>query len=183
MEEDYSLIRRHIEHVIPEFDSYEARIDHPGGFVLPHPPRDSRSFKTASGKAVFTANELEYPTVPAGRLLLQTIRTHDQFNTTIYGKDDRYRGIHHGRRVVLVNVQDLTAFGLPEGTMVNLISEFSDGVERRAENFRTVAYPTPVGCAAAYYPETNVLVPLDSVADESGTPTSKSVVVRLEAVL
>jgi hypothetical protein len=75
MEEDYSLIRRHIEHVIPGFDSYEARIDHPGGFVLPHPPRDSRSFKTASGKAVFTANELEYPTVPAGRLLLQTIRT------------------------------------------------------------------------------------------------------------
>jgi len=154
MEEDYSLIRRHIEHVIPGFDSYEARIDHPGGFVLPHPPRDSRSFKTAAGKAVFTANELEYPTVPAGRLLLQTIRTHDQFNTTIYGKDDRYRGILHGRRGVLVNAQDLTAFGLPEGTMVNLISEFSDGAERRAENFRTVAYPTPVGCAAGSRPLT-----------------------------
>ncbi|MET4097045.1 FdhF/YdeP family oxidoreductase [Arthrobacter sp. UYCu712] len=183
MEGDYSLIRRHIEHVIPGFDNYEARIDHPGGFVLPHPPRDSRSFKTASGRAVFTANELEYPKVPPGRLLLQTIRTHDQFNTTIYGKDDRYRGIYHGRRVVMVNPQDLAAFGLREGTTVNLVSEFSDGVERRAENFRAVAYPTPVGCAAAYYPETNVLVPLDSVADVSGTPTSKSVIVRLEAVL
>ena len=182
MEGDYSLIRRHIEHVIPGFEGYEARIDHPGGFVLPHPPRDTRTFKTASGRAVFTANELEYPKVPPGRLLLQTLRTHDQFNTTIYGKDDRYRGIYHGRRVVMVNAEDLASLGLRDGAIVDLVSEFSDGVERRAEKFRAVAYPTPVGCAAAYYPETNILVPLDSVADLSGTPTSKSVVVRLEAV-
>ncbi len=182
MERDYAVIRRHIEHVVPGFEEYEARIDRPGGFVLPHPPRDSRTFRTPSGKATFTVNRLEYPKVPPGRLLLQSIRTHDQFNTTIYGKNDRYRGIYHGRRVVLVNADDLTALGLREGSMVDLVSEFSDGVERRAEKFRTVAYPTPAGCAAAYYPETNVLVPLDSVADESGTPTSKSVVVRLEAV-
>jgi molybdopterin-dependent oxidoreductase alpha subunit len=180
MEGDYALIRRHISRVIPGFDDYEARIDQPGGFILPHGPRDSRSFNTPSGKAVFTANELEYPHVPDGRLLLQTIRTHDQFNTTIYAKDDRYRGIHHGRRVVLVNEADLAERGLPDGALVDLVSEFRDGVERRAAGYRAVAYPTPAGCAAAYYPETNVLVPLDSVADVSGTPASKSVVIRLE---
>jgi anaerobic selenocysteine-containing dehydrogenase len=129
---------------------------------------------------MFTANQLEYPDVPPGRLLLQTLRSHDQFNTTIYGKDDRYRGIYGARRVVMVNAADLDELGIADGAMVDLVSEFSDGVERRANNFRTVTYQTPVGCAAAYYPETNVLVPLDSVADTSGTPTSKSVVIRLE---
>ncbi|MEO6529291.1 MAG: molybdopterin dinucleotide binding domain-containing protein, partial [Specibacter sp.] len=156
------------------------KIDKPGGFVLPHGPRDSRSFSTASGLAHFTANELEYPKVPAGRLLLQTLRSHDQYNTTIYGKDDRYRGIKNGRRVVFVNQKDLDALGFADGAMVDLVSEWKDGVDRRAPGFRAVAYSTPVGCAAAYYPETNVLVPLDSKADISGTPTSKSVVIRLE---
>ncbi|WP_269937974.1 FdhF/YdeP family oxidoreductase [Arthrobacter sp. HY1533] len=179
---DYSLIRRHIAAVVPGFADFEAKIENPGGFILPHGPRDSRSFNTASGLAHFTANELEYPKVPEGRLLLQTLRSHDQYNTTIYGKDDRYRGIKNGRRVVFVNQQDLDAFGIADGTMVDLVSEWRDGVDRRAPGFRVVAYSTPVGCAAAYYPETNVLVPLDSKADVSGTPTSKSVVIRLEPV-
>ena len=179
---DYSLIRSHIAAVVPGFEDFEAKIEVPGGFVLPHGPRDSRSFSTDSGLAHFTANELEYPRVPEGRLLLQTLRSHDQYNTTIYGKDDRYRGIKNGRRVVFVNQQDLDSFGIADGTMVDLVSEWKDGVDRRAPNFRVVAYSTPVGCAAAYYPETNVLVPLDSKADVSGTPTSKSVVIRLEPV-
>lgn len=179
---DYSLIRSHIAAVVPGFEDFEAKIDRPGGFVLPHGPRDSRSFSTASGLAHFTANDLEYPKVPAGRLLLQTLRSHDQYNTTIYGKDDRYRGIKNGRRVVFVNQADLDSLGIADGAMVDLVSEWKDGVDRRAPDFRVVAYSTPVGCAAAYYPETNVLVPLDSTADVSGTPTSKSVVIRLEPV-
>jgi molybdopterin-dependent oxidoreductase alpha subunit len=179
MRDDYTLIRKHIEGVIDGFENFEDRIQHPGGFVLPHPPRDARKFDTASGKAHFTGNELEYIKIPAGRLVLQTLRSHDQYNTTIYGKDDRYRGIHGGRRVVLINEADIRELGFADGDMVNLISEF-DGVDRLAENFRIVSYSTPKGCAAAYYPETNVLVPLDSVADTSGTPTSKSVIIRLE---
>lgn len=179
MRDDYSIIRKHIEAVLSGFENFEERIQNPGGFVLPHPPRDARKFDTASGKAHFTGNELEFIRVPAGRLVLQTLRSHDQYNTTIYGKDDRYRGIHGGRRVVLINADDITELGFTDGDMVHLISEFQ-GTERRAENFRIVSYSTPKGCAAAYYPETNVLVPLDSVADTSGTPTSKSVIVRLE---
>jgi molybdopterin-dependent oxidoreductase alpha subunit len=179
LKDDYSLVRKHIEAVVEGFENFEERIQHPGGFVLPHPPRDARQFKTASGKAHFTGNELEFIKVPEGRLVLQTLRSHDQYNTTIYGKDDRYRGIHGGRRVVLVNETDIAELGFRDGDMVHLISEFR-GTERRADNFRIVSYSTPKGCAAAYYPETNVLVPLDSVADTSGTPTSKSVIVRLE---
>lgn len=177
--DDYATIRASISRVVPGFEDFEAKIDVPGGFVLPHRPRDERGFTTPSGKAEFTVNELEYPHVPAGRLLLQTLRSHDQYNTTIYGKDDRYRGIHGGRRVVLVHADDLAEQGLADGDLVDLVSEWSDG-ERRAEAFRCVAYSTPRGCAAAYYPETNVLVPLGSYADTSRTPTSKSVVVRLE---
>ncbi|RJT77289.1 hypothetical protein D6T63_15235 [Arthrobacter cheniae] len=177
---DYRVIRRHISAVIPGFDDFEDRIDKPGGFVLPNGPRDSRTFTTATGKANFTANTLEYPQVPAGRLILQTLRSHDQYNTTIYGKDDRYRGISNGRRVVFLSPEDIAEAGLDDGDMVHLVSEWADGVERRAEDFRVVAYSTPKGCAAAYYPETNVLVPLDSTADISGTPTSKSVIIRVE---
>ncbi len=121
-----------------------------------------------------------YPALPEGRLLLQTLRSHDQYNTTIYGLDDRYRGITGGRRVVLVHPEDARALGVAEGSYVDLVSEWQDGVERRAPGFRVVLYPTARGCAAAYYPETNVLVPLDATADTSNTPASKSVVVRLE---
>ncbi|UFU03741.1 FdhF/YdeP family oxidoreductase [Ruania suaedae] len=179
LEGDYRLIRDHISRVVPGFEDYERRIGDPGGFVLPHPPRDTRSFALPGGRAVMTANELEYPRVPEGRLLLQTIRSHDQFNTTIYGKDDRYRGVRGGRRVVFVHDDDLADLGLADGNMVDLISEFN-GTERRAQAFRAVAYPTARGCIAAYFPETNVLVPVDSYARTSRTPASKSVVVRVE---
>jgi molybdopterin-dependent oxidoreductase alpha subunit len=176
---DYAAIRDRISRVVPGFDDFENRVKAPGGFVLPHPPRDERSFPTATGKARFTANPLSVIRVPDGRLLLQTIRSHDQFNTTIYGMDDRYRGVRGGRHVVYVNPDDLAGLGIRDGQIVDLVSEWSDG-ERRATGFRVVAYPTARGCAAAYFPETNVLVPLDHTAEVSGTPVSKSIVVRLE---
>ncbi|MFH0176704.1 FdhF/YdeP family oxidoreductase [Streptomyces cacaoi] len=179
-EKDYATIRDRIARVIPGFDDFNARVARPEGFTLPHAPRDERRFPTTTGKANFTAAPVEYPRLPEGRLLLQTLRSHDQYNTTIYGLDDRYRGIKNGRRVVLVNPEDARAFGLAEGSYVDLVSEWRDGVERRAPGFRVVLYPTSRGCAAAYYPETNVLVPLDATADTSNTPASKSVVVRLE---
>ncbi|MEU0559583.1 FdhF/YdeP family oxidoreductase [Dactylosporangium sp. NPDC006015] len=177
---DYDRIRDRISRVVPGCADYNARISD-GGFTMPHGPRDSRTFPTPEGKAVFTVSPLVVLEVPPGRLVLQTIRSHDQFNTTIYGLDDRYRGIRSGRRVVFINALDLAELGFADGDVVDLVSEFSDGVERRAERFRLVAYDTPKGCVAAYYPETNPLVPLDSQAAVSGTPTSKWVVVRLEA--
>ncbi|MDJ1133191.1 FdhF/YdeP family oxidoreductase [Streptomyces iconiensis] len=178
-EADYGLVRDRIARVIPGFEDFNARVAHPGGFALPHAPRDERRFPTATGKANFTAAPVEHPHLPEGRLLLQTLRSHDQYNTTIYGLDDRYRGIKNGRRVVLVRAEDATALGLPDGSYADLTSEWSDGVERVARGFRVVHYPTARGCAAAYYPETNVLVPLDATADTSNTPASKSVVIRL----
>ncbi|TDD83954.1 FdhF/YdeP family oxidoreductase [Actinomadura rubrisoli] len=180
MERDYDVIRDHVSRVVPGFERYNERIREPGGFTLPHAPRDERRFPTATGKANLTVNGLEVLRVPEGRLLLQTVRSHDQYNTTIYGLDDRYRGIKAGRRVVFVNPADLAALGLEDGAMVDLHSEWADGAGRCAPGFRAVAYPTARGCAAAYFPETNVLVPLDSTAEISNTPTSKSVVVRLE---
>lgn len=179
-EKDYATIRDRISRVVPGFENFNQRVAHPGGFTLPHGPRDSRRFPTATGKANFTAAPVEYPELPEGRLLLQTLRSHDQYNTTIYGLDDRYRGIKGGRRVVLVNPDDATTLGLTDGTYTDLVSEGKDGTERRAPGFRVVHYPTARGCAAAYYPETNVLVPLDSTADTSNTPASKSVVIRFE---
>ncbi|MFP3990623.1 FdhF/YdeP family oxidoreductase [Streptomyces sp. E11-3] len=179
-EKDYATIRDRISRVIPGFEDFNARVKHPGGFTLPHAPRDERRFPTATGKANFTAAPVTYPELPEGRLLLQTLRSHDQYNTTIYGLDDRYRGIKNGRRVVLVNPADAHRLGLADGSYTDLVSEWADGVERRAAGFRVVHYPTARGCAAAYYPETNVLVPLDATADTSNTPASKSVVVRLE---
>ncbi|MFF2776195.1 FdhF/YdeP family oxidoreductase [Streptomyces sp. NPDC058052] len=180
-EADYAAVRDRIARVVPGFEDFNARLAaDPGGFALPHAPRDERRFPTKTGKANFTAAPVEYPAVPEGRLLLQTLRSHDQYNTTIYGLDDRYRGIRGGRRVVLVHPSDAAALGFADGDYADLVSEWPDGVERRAPGFRVVHYPTARGCAAAYYPETNVLVPLESTADISNTPASKSVVVRLE---
>ncbi|WP_405695674.1 FdhF/YdeP family oxidoreductase [Streptomyces sp. NBC_01185] len=179
-EKDYGTIRDRIARVVPGFEDFNTRVARPGGFTLPHAPRDERRFPTATGKANFTAAPVEYPELPAGRLLLQTLRSHDQYNTTIYGLDDRYRGIKGGRRIVMVNPEDAHALGLADGSYTDLVSEWRDGVERRAPGFRVVHYPTARGCAAAYYPETNVLVPLDATADTSNTPASKSVVVRFE---
>ncbi|CAM5482306.1 hypothetical protein CH313_06070 [Streptomyces sp. TSRI0384-2] len=179
-EGDYALVRDRIARVVPGFEDFNAKVADPAGFALPHAPRDERRFPTPSGKAHFTAAPVEHPHLPEGRLLLQTLRSHDQYNTTIYGLDDRYRGIRGGRRVVLVHPDDARELGFADGAYADLVGEWKDGVERRAPGFRVVHYPTARGCAAAYYPETNVLVPLDSTADTSNTPASKSVVIRLE---
>ncbi len=178
---DYAEVRRSIARVVPGCAAYDEKVDQPGGFVLPHPPRDSRTFPTKAQRAMFAVSPLEVLHVPEGRLLLQTLRSHDQFNTTIYGLSDRYRGIEGGRRVVFVHPDDITAFGFEEGGMVDIVSEWEDGVERQVPGFRLVGYDVPRGCAAAYYPETNPLVPLESKAEGSNTPTYKSVIVRLEA--
>ncbi|MEO6886439.1 MAG: FdhF/YdeP family oxidoreductase [Jatrophihabitantaceae bacterium] len=176
---DYRVIRKHIEHVVPGFQAFEQRVAVPGGFALPNGPHDSRTFKTETGKARITVNPPDTVEVPDGYLLLQTVRSHDQFNTTVYGLDDRYRGIKGGRSVVFVSTDDLRDRGLRDGDLVDLVSVWK-GTERRATAFRAVEYATPRGCAAAYFPEANVLVPLDSTAETSNTPTSKSVVIRLE---
>lgn len=179
-EQDYGAIRQRIAQVVPGFSDFSARVQQPGGFQLPHAVRDERRFPTATGKARFTRNALEAPQVPDGHLLLQTLRSHDQYNTTVYGLDDRYRGVHTGRRVIFVHPDDLQSLGFSDGDRVDLVSVWRDGAWRRAEDFRIIAYPTARGCAATYFPEANVLVPLDSHADVSQTPTSKSIVVRIE---
>ncbi|MFC4126608.1 FdhF/YdeP family oxidoreductase [Nocardia rhizosphaerae] len=180
-EADYGTIRDRISRVVPGFENFTERVSEPGGLRLVNPV-NTGVYRTASGKAEFTCNELTAPEVPPGHLLLQSLRSHDQWNTIPYANDDRYRGIHHARRVVMVNPDDLAELGLADRDTVDLVSVWHDGVERRAESFVVVAYPASRGSAAAYYPETNVLVPLDSVAEISNTPTSKGIVVRLERV-
>jgi anaerobic selenocysteine-containing dehydrogenase len=175
--EDYNLIRDAIARAIPGFEGFNDRLDE--GFVLPHPPRDELRFTTPGGRAVLTVNHFDRVRVEGDQLLLQTLRSHDQYNTTIYGLNDRYRGVKAGRRVLLIQERDAAARGFAIGDLVDLIGVFGDGVERRADRFRLIDYDTPRGCVAAYYPETNALVPLHSVAESSGTPTSKSVVIRL----
>jgi len=181
---DYNTIRDAIAAVVPGCTDYNRKVRQPDGFQLPHPPRDAREFRTSTGRANFAVNPLRWVSVPPGRLVLQTLRSHDQFNTTIYGLDDRYRGVKGGRRVVFVNPADIEALGFRAGDRVDLVSEWTDAEsqlqERRAKDFLVVAYSTPVGNAASYYPETNSLVPLDHTADKSNTPVSKAIVVRLE---
>jgi formate dehydrogenase major subunit len=179
-ENDYDVIREHIANVVPGFEDFNARVRRPGGFVLPHGPRDSRTFSTPSGKAEFSIAELAYIECPPGRLILQTMRSHDQFNTTIYSLNDRYRGIKKGREVLFVNPADLAGLGFADGDHVDVHSEYSDGRDRVVRGWRIVEYPTARGCAAAYFPEANELVPLDLTAEGSNTPVSKSVIVRLE---
>jgi molybdopterin-dependent oxidoreductase alpha subunit len=179
-ERDYDLIRDHISRVVQGFDDFNARIRQDGGFILPNGPRDSRTFPTATGKAMLTVNDLEHIDRPPGRLLLQTMRAHDQFNTTVYSLNDRYRGIKKGRDVIFVNPEDLAELGIADGELVDVHSEFTDNVDRVLRKFRAVSYPTAKGCAAAYFPEANELVPLDFTAEGSNTPASKSVLIRLE---
>ncbi len=174
---DYDRIREKIAAVVPGFEDFNTRVRVPGGFVLPNPPRE-RQFRTISGKAHFTVHPIPQWQLPPGEWLMMTIRTHDQFNTTIYGNDDRYRGIYGGRRVVLVHPDDAAQAGLTKGELVDIVSVF-EGEERRAEKFVLVPYALPRRCCATYFPEANVLIPLRSHADKSKTPTSKSVVVRL----
>jgi molybdopterin-dependent oxidoreductase alpha subunit len=178
-EDDYDTLRDHISRVVPGFERYSERVRSRDGFVLPNGPRDSRTFDTAAGKAIITVNELEHVERPAGRLLLQTLRSHDQYNTTIYSLNDRYRGIRKGREVVFVNPDDLAELGLVDGQRVDVFTEWTDDVERVLRDYRVVAYPTARGCAAAYFPEANVLVPLDSASIGSNTPVSKAVLVRV----
>lgn len=173
----YDRIRDHIEHVVPGFDDYNQRMRQPGGFYLPN-PISKLVFKTADGRAHFTVHELPRHDLKPGQFLMMTMRSHDQFNTTIYGLNDRYRGILNGRRVVFLNAEDIRYDGLKDGQIVDLISHF-EGEERVARHFRIVAYSIPRRCAATYFPETNVLVPLRNFADKSHTPVSKSVVISI----
>lgn len=177
---NYDLIRDRIEEVLPDFKGYNERIKKPGGFYLGNSARE-RIWKTKSGKANFITAPLPHLETGPGKLRLMTIRSHDQYNTTIYGLNDRYRGVEGERKVVFLNTEDIATLGLREGDRVDIVSGAGQ-VERAARGFRIVPYAIPRGCAAAYFPETNVLVPLDSVAEKSFTPTSKFVVVELRRV-
>jgi molybdopterin-dependent oxidoreductase alpha subunit len=178
LSENYDLIREHIEHVVPGFTMYNKKVREPGGFYLPNPPREGK-FTTKSSKAKFFPHPIPEFDLSDGKLLLTTIRSHDQFNTTIYSESDRYRGISHGRRVVFMNEQDIQKRNLQKGQWVDLISHF-ESEQRRAERFKVTPYEIPLGCAAAYYPETNVLVPIRHVAQDSNQPASKSIVISIE---
>jgi formate dehydrogenase major subunit len=177
MADDYDVIRDHISRVLPGFEDFNKRLRTKNGFILPNPPRDTRSFATDIGQARFTVSPLEYLKAPEGHLILQTVRSHDQYNTTFYGQDDRYRGISNGRRVILINQDDAAELGFQDRDLVDVISTFQ-GQERRADKFRLVFYPTPRGCAAAYFPEANALVHRELVARESNTPGYKAMTVR-----
>ncbi len=178
--DDYGNIRNAIEGTIPGFERYNERIEKPGGFYLPNGPRE-RVFKTSTDRAQFSVNYTNVKELPEGYFLLSTVRSHDQFNSTIYGLDDRYRGVYSGRRVVFVNPEDLAARGLQDGDLVDIVSVWEDG-ERRAPSFRCVAYDHAKDCVSVYMPEGNVLVPLDSASERSNTPVYKSVLVRFEPV-
>ena len=178
--EDYDKVRDMIEASIPGFEGYNERVRLDGGFYLPNPPRDSRTFPTESGYANFRVHDLSGASAGTGQYLMMTIRSHDQYNTTIYGLDDRYRGINKGRRVVLMNQSDMDDNDWSEGDLVDLTSHF-EGTELHAREWYIVPYEIPKGNIATYFPEANVLVPLDSVAEGSNTPTSKSVVVTIRA--
>ena len=179
MATDYDLVRDAISRVVPGCENYNQRIREDGGFYMPNPPSRG-DFPTALGKALFRSSKLEYTKLEPGRLFLTTIRSHDQFNTTIYGLDDRYRGIDGGRRVVFMNAADIESRGFAAGQSVDITSHFYDG-ERHVEGFTIVEYDIPVDCAAAYFPEANPLIPLKSFAKRSFTPTSKCVVISLRA--
>ncbi|WP_224360942.1 FdhF/YdeP family oxidoreductase [Hyalangium versicolor] len=174
---DYDRIRERISRVVPGFDRFNSRVREPGGFYLPNGPREGR-FTTVDSKARFTVHPLPRIELGPGQLLMMTIRSHDQYNTTLYGLDDRYRGIRNGRRVVMMNPEDMKALGVSEGQVVDLTSHFR-GETRVARRFLVVPYRIPRRCAATYFPETNVLVPIDSIAEKSRTPASKSVVISV----
>ncbi|HXB06066.1 MAG TPA: FdhF/YdeP family oxidoreductase, partial [Puia sp.] len=175
--QDYDAIRADIERTIPGFEQYNQRVRNPGGFYLPNAPRDGK-FNTPDGKAQF--NIATPATIPlqAGELMMMTIRSHDQFNTTIYGLNDRYRGVFNERRVIFLNEEDIKEQNLKPNDIVDIYNDHG-GIRRTAHRFIVVPYPIPRQCAATYYPETNVLVPIDSIAKKSNTPVSKLVLVRI----
>jgi molybdopterin-dependent oxidoreductase alpha subunit len=179
MATDYDNIRESISRVVKGCENYNERVRVKGGFFLPNPPHEGE-FLTKSGKAQFTASKLEKIDLKPGQLLMTTIRSHNQFNTTIYDYSDRYRGIEGERRIILMNVADIDEQGLEAGSVVDVTSHF-ESEERHAYRFVVVPYPIPKGCTATYFPEANPLVPLRSVAEKSQTPTSKSTVISLRA--
>lgn len=176
--DNYDIIRDKIEASIAGFENYNQRVRIPEGFYLPNGPRVRDFSASPNGKANFTVNALPQLDLPKGNYRMMTIRTHDQFNTTIYGLNDRYRGIYNERRVVLINAKDMVEANLVENEVVDLVGMY-DGVERRAERFLVVSYDIPQQQVATYFPEANVLVPVDSVAEISNTPTSKSVTISV----
>ena len=185
--DDYERIRTHIEATIPGFDDYNTRLRTPRGFLLRNSAAH-REWNTPTGKANFFAGTLPASTVhqqartAQTRFALQTFRSHDQYNTTVYGLDDRYRGVYGERNVIFIHPDDLASLGAQSGDRVNVIGEYNDGVKRVAPDFRLVSYDIPRGSVAGYYPELNVLVPLGSAGDQSDTPTSKSVMVSFQKV-
>jgi molybdopterin-dependent oxidoreductase alpha subunit len=170
---DYDRIRDAISKVVAGCENYNHRVRQEGGFYMPNPPREG-DFPTDSGKAKFFVSRIEKIELGVGELLMTTVRAHDQFNTTVYEENDRYRGIRGSRRVILMNERDIAERGLKQGEVVDITSHF-EGKERRAESFIVVPYPIPKDCAATYFPEANALVPIDSVAEKSNCPTSKLV--------
>ena len=176
--DDYSLIRDKIEAVIPGFTDYNKKVENPAGFYLPNNARSGDFTKTATGKANFTTHSVEPLALSERELIMMTVRTHDQYNTTIYGLNDRYRGVYNERRVIFMNEEDMKDYGLENLNVVDIKSHFN-GEERIAEKFKVVKYAIPRKCCATYFPETNVLVPIGSVAEKSNTPTSKFVKVTL----
>ncbi|MDT5295185.1 MAG: hypothetical protein QOJ76_2065 [Acidobacteriota bacterium] len=175
---NYDRIRDAIERVVPGFENYNERVRLAGGFYLPNNAREG-VFQTATKRANFTVHDIPHHELAPGRLVMMSIRSHDQFNTTIYGLDDRYRGIHNERRVIFLNREDAREMNLKQGDVVDLTSHYEDG-ERHARHFIVVPFDIPRRCAATYFPETNVLVPIGSVAEKSNTPTSKFVVISIK---
>ncbi len=180
-EQHYDHIRNDIEKVIPGFENYNQRVRKLGGFYLPNSTRE-KEFDTISGKANFSVADLTVHQLATDEFMMMTIRSHDQFNTTIYGLDDRYRGVYNERRIIFMNAKDIAGSGLKAGDVVDLFN-YSDGVERVGRKFIVVEYAIPEQCVATYFPETNVLVPIHSKADKSNTPTSKSVVIKIKKTL
>jgi molybdopterin-dependent oxidoreductase alpha subunit len=178
--ENYDRIRDAISRVIPGFDKFNEKIRKPGGFYLPNGPRE-RNFTTENGKANFTVTDMVKHTVEPDQLVLMSIRSHDQFNTTIYDYNDRYRGVYGERRVIFMNRQDMADRQIRERQLVNITSHF-EGQQRRLEKFVVIPYDIPKGNTAAYYPEVNPLVPVASVAYISNTPTSKFIIVTVEPI-
>ena len=177
--QNHDEIRELISSVIPGFEDYNNRVRNQGGFYLPNGPRDGPTWNTPSGRAIFHSHKLMEKSIPDDRFVLMTVRSHDQYNTTIYGMDDRYRGIYNSRRIVMMNRDDMQSHGLSPMDEIDLTSHY-EGREIHAEKWKVVPYEIPRGNLAAYFPEANVLVPLDSVAIGSNTPTSKWVEVSLQ---
>jgi anaerobic selenocysteine-containing dehydrogenase len=172
----YDAIREAIEKAIPGFENYNAKVRELGVFYLPNGSRIGK-FNTNTSKANFNTADVTFHQLQPGELVMMTVRSHDQFNTTIYGLNDRYRGVTNERRVIFMNKKDIAANGFKAGDIVDLYNEYN-GVERVARKFIIIEFNIPEKCTATYFPETNVLVPIDSVAEKSNTPTSKYIVLK-----